>query len=592
MSAGSLRYTPGSAVAVVHQQAAVLLDLDSDDPIVTRVYALLEAGGGVDDVLDVLVSSGLKSLADFGAFQVTDAGVRLVVRGKITGTVGELAGLNAEHTMWHDTWQPEVSTAALERRGTIAGPALIIKSGVVLAGGIVYGDMDAPSVDGDAQPVDGDAHSVAAPPPNVGDIAATERETVASVSAQPEASTVPGAPKRAAVPAAASTLGADSIPGADSTLAADQANTDQSNPEQASTDQKSTDQKSTEQLPPDQPVPGQSVPGLAVPGQTVQEHAASDQGPAGATPADPAAEREAETDSEDFAHLFGLTQQPPPVEPEAAPAADVAAESTPADPGATMDAPLTISAAELPTAVPAEPAPAQLITGMPWASEASVPGSPVLAPSLPSATPEPVWTELHQPASADPAPKFAEPGAPGEFAGEPAAEPTSGRTVNRAALIGLPPVVMVVAARCPVGHLSPAYAGTCRVCAAPVPQQQPVEMPRPTLGQLRLSTGGVVPLDRPLILGRNPRIPAGYASEQPNLVRLPDPNKDVSGQHLEVSLDYWNVVVRDLGSTNGTEVVLPGELPVVLRANDPVIIEPGTRVVLASTISFVFEVLP
>jgi hypothetical protein len=124
-----------------------------------------------------------------------------------------------------------------------------------------------------------------------------------------------------------------------------------------------------------------------------------------------------------------------------------------------------------------------------------------------------------------------------------------------------------------------------------VPQQQPVEIPRPTLGQLRLSTGGVVTLDRPAILGRAPRVPSSYQGEQPNLVQLVDPGKDVSGQHLEVSLDYWNVVVRDLGSTNGTDVILPGEMPVALRANDPVIIEPGTRVVLGGAVSFVFEVV-
>lgn len=187
--------------------------------------------------------------------------------------------------------------------------------------------------------------------------------------------------------------------------------------------------------------------------------------------------------------------------------------------------------------------------------------------------------------------------APSGFESAPPAEPQnppvgSDRTVNRSSLVGLPPVVTVVAASCPAGHQSPAYAGICRVCGAPIPQQQPVEIPRPVLGQLRLSTGGVVALDRPVILGRNPRIPPGYAAEQPNLVRVPDPEKDVSGQHLEVSLDYWNVVVRDLGSTNGTEVILPGEMPVALRANDPVIIEPGTRVVLAGAISFTFEVLP
>ncbi len=194
-------------------------------------------------------------------------------------------------------------------------------------------------------------------------------------------------------------------------------------------------------------------------------------------------------------------------------------------------------------------------------------------------------------AASTPAPVRVEP------TSEPAAPPVTpaevaaDRTVNRASLVGRSPVVTVTAIRCAQGHFNPPYAGKCRVCSAPMPPQHPTEIPRPTLGQLRLSTGGIVPLDRPAFLGRNPQVPSGYSAEQPNLVRLPDPDKDVSGQHLEVSLDYWNVLVRDLGSTNGTEVILPGEMPVVLRANDPVIIEPGTRVVLAGTISFIFEVV-
>jgi hypothetical protein len=123
-----------------------------------------------------------------------------------------------------------------------------------------------------------------------------------------------------------------------------------------------------------------------------------------------------------------------------------------------------------------------------------------------------------------------------------------------------------------------------------LPPQQPVELPRPQLGVLRLSNGDTVALDRAAILGRNPRLPAGYAGEQPNLVRLSDPGKDISSQHLEVTLDYWHVLVTDLGSTNGTEVILPGQMPITLRANDPMTIEPGTRVVLAGVFDFVFEV--
>jgi hypothetical protein len=97
-------------------------------------------------------------------------------------------------------------------------------------------------------------------------------------------------------------------------------------------------------------------------------------------------------------------------------------------------------------------------------------------------------------------------------------------------------------------------------------------------------------LDRGAILGRSPRLPTGFNGEQPNLVKLNDPGRDVSSQHLEVILDYWHVSIKDLGSTNGTEVILPGAEPIQLRANDPLTIEPGTRVVLAGVLEFTFEV--
>lgn len=167
-------------------------------------------------------------------------------------------------------------------------------------------------------------------------------------------------------------------------------------------------------------------------------------------------------------------------------------------------------------------------------------------------------------------------------------------TVDRSRLIEhaavSPNSVLVVAARCPSGHLSPAYADGCRVCHQPLPPQQPMEVARPQLGVLRLSSGDTVALDRGAVLGRNPRLPSGYSGEQPNLVRLSDPGKDISSQHLEVTLDYWHVLVTDLGSTNGTEVVLPGRPPIQLRPNDPMTIEPGTRVILAGVLDFVFEV--
>ncbi|MBA3019595.1 FHA domain-containing protein [Propionicimonas sp.] len=484
---GILRYVPGAAVAVVHGRTAVLLDLEPGDPLVARVSALVEAGAGVDDVLDALVTSGLKALADFGAFEVTDEGVRLVVRGAVMGSVGELTGLAAERTMWHDTWQPAASQAMLGLSQTPSAAWLPIGSGVVLAAAVSFGLAE----DAEATPVE-----------------------PAAVESRP-------------------------------------------------------------------PTPA----------------------PAPEVASQPATEPATEPATDELAQLFLTSQRPVPTpepEPGPEPTEPEEAAAPVSDPSATMVAPLTIPTADLPVDVPpaTPPGPTALITGMPWLSgEATGPSVEPVAPTTPApdfAPPPPRQPPAQQPPAQQP-PAQQPPAPPIAPISEPPAAPSvlvADRTVNRSALVGLPPVVMVVAARCADGHLSPAYAGSCRVCGAPIPQQQPTEIPRPVLGQLRLSTGGVVALDRPVILGRNPHIPSGYAAEQPNLVRLPDPEKDVSGQHLEVSLDYWNVVVRDLGSTNGTEVILPGEMPVALRTNDPVIIEPGTRVVLAGTISFTFEVLP
>jgi hypothetical protein len=167
------------------------------------------------------------------------------------------------------------------------------------------------------------------------------------------------------------------------------------------------------------------------------------------------------------------------------------------------------------------------------------------------------------------------------------------RTIKRPRPVTEADGPIVAASRCPNGHLNPPYTDLCRVCRQVVPPQTPFEAPRPPLGSLRLSTGEVIRLaDRGVILGRNPQVIPGAPGPQPHLVRIADPGKDVSSQHLEVRLDEWFVIVRDLGSTNGTEVILPDRPAVTLRANEPMTIEPGTRVVLAQVFDFVLQVTP
>jgi hypothetical protein len=155
-----------------------------------------------------------------------------------------------------------------------------------------------------------------------------------------------------------------------------------------------------------------------------------------------------------------------------------------------------------------------------------------------------------------------------------------------------PSTVTVVAFTCEQGHFSPPYAIHCRSCGQTLNPHQPVlEVPRPILGVLKLWGGGSVQLDRGVVMGRNPRLIPGQPGPEASLLRIEDPNRDVSSQHCEVRLEDWFVTVRDLGSTNGTQVILPHRPPVALRANEPMALESGSRVVLANAFDFVFEVI-
>ncbi len=150
----------------------------------------------------------------------------------------------------------------------------------------------------------------------------------------------------------------------------------------------------------------------------------------------------------------------------------------------------------------------------------------------------------------------------------------------------------VLAAVCPAGHLTPAYSGVCRVCRRVVAAQEAFETARPVLGRLVLPEGDSLLLDRGAVLGRTPYVPADWAGAQPHLVALPDPDHDVSAQHVSVALDLWNVLVCDLGSTNGTRLVDQAGQVTRLRPYEPVALGPGGAVVLADVITLRFEVQP
>jgi pSer/pThr/pTyr-binding forkhead associated (FHA) protein len=139
--------------------------------------------------------------------------------------------------------------------------------------------------------------------------------------------------------------------------------------------------------------------------------------------------------------------------------------------------------------------------------------------------------------------------------------------------------------------VNPPSGAACRQCGAPLPRD-PVPVPRPVLGVLRLSLGDVITLDRGVVMGRSPRtdFPGTDGEERPHVVKLPSTDGEVSRTHLRVTLDGWHVLVTDLNSTNGTLVTPPGRDPQQLRPGEPVPIQPGTVVTLAVGIDFRYEV--
>lgn len=229
-----------------------------------------------------------------------------------------------------------------------------------------------------------------------------------------------------------------------------------------------------------------------------------------------------------------------------------------------------------------------LIDALPWDESAASPAPPSIGEPAPIAVPPPTAQETAVPQT--PAPPLSAP-----------PEPTLSvddeldvRTINRAELLASltaqAPLVgpTVLAVTCSNGHLTPPFAAGCRICGRPVDPRDPRRIARPVLGLLRRGDGDTITLDRDVLLGRAPRHESPDAATQPHLVRITDPG--VSRSHAQIVLDGWQVLVRDLGSSNGTELELPGESPQKLRAQEDYLVEPGARIILADDVAFTYVV--
>lgn len=229
---------------------------------------------------------------------------------------------------------------------------------------------------------------------------------------------------------------------------------------------------------------------------------------------------------------------------------------------------------------PARPAPAQ--------SSPAYPAPPVPAPptqSVPSASVAVMDTALTETAAG-----------PGN--GDDADLDHDGDTIMSSELANAAPppapdgrpitAPTVLARTCPVGHANPPTRSVCALCGQPL-GEDPQPVPRPALGRAVFSTGQVEPLDKNMVIGRQPSVARTPGSVMPRMVQVPSGGGDISRSHAEIRLEGWHVMLRDLNSTNGTVMVRDGQLPHRLGQGEAVIVLDGDVAELGDGVWVRFE---
>jgi len=120
-----------------------------------------------------------------------------------------------------------------------------------------------------------------------------------------------------------------------------------------------------------------------------------------------------------------------------------------------------------------------------------------------------------------------------------------------------------------------------RASASATPPEAP---PQQVTLQLELSNGTVETLDQTVIVGRSPSANKVSGGALPRLVTIPG-DKDISRNHVQFAVEGDTVVVTDLHSRNGTQIILPGRAPQQLRQGEPTTIIVGTVVDLGGGVT-------
>jgi hypothetical protein len=146
-------YRPGAWFGIFGDHATVLLP-PSEKARVGRLWELVDEGAGFDEVLDALISSGLRELPGFVLVSESEADTKVVIRGaaRATFTTGsEQVGLEGSSaTTWVERSLADVAAMVVEvGDGETGTEDLRITNGLVRVGRV-----DAPAAEDEAPPGD------------------------------------------------------------------------------------------------------------------------------------------------------------------------------------------------------------------------------------------------------------------------------------------------------------------------------------------------------------------------------------------------------------------------------------------------------
>ncbi|WP_077489731.1 FHA domain-containing protein [Sinomonas mesophila] len=550
-------YCPGTRWTLVARgHLAVLLPVEHGRPLVPRLWALLGDGTDLYGVLDALTAEfGFARLPAFGIAEHRER-LRLLVRGAVDAAVTTPAGRERVSGADVGTWLERGvdGWTAVELVGEDdGGPSLPLEGGAVGAASVRVHSGNGAAPMPAAEPA-----TAAAPAPTA---APAQTEAPAAAPARESAAGEPAAGEQGS-------LDATILPPTDTQLPADEA-----------------------------PLPAAEPPAEAAPAAApAEDHPTTttssyDQlwGSTVVRSVEDAAVRESEAEEHDGPGPEQTTDPLPPprtTEPLAQPAA----------------------------APPASPAlawtpPSLLIDSLPWAGPAPEPAGPGRdreSPQAPERGPEDrsITSELFGDHDGETVMRSdldgledqpADRGATGDLgltvpppAGDDAGADRRGAPPSPADRREGP---LVLGRRCPRGHANPPSYAQCPACGEPI-TGEPEQLPRPALGRVRFSSGEVIELEEPLVVGRQPSVSRVASGGMPRLVTVASPSGDISRNHLEVRLEGWHVMLRDLKATNGTVLERPGQSPRRLAQGEMSIVLDGDVADLGDGVTLTFEAVP